>query len=132
MRRFPERLTIALPDAAETPTLWVPSLILQPLVENAVVHGLAGHEGAVLITIDASVHGDALILRITNTVSPARTVNQAGIGLSNVRERLQVHFGTRGELRSDLESADRWASEVRLPALGDSPMPPAGAAAGKP
>lgn len=131
MRRFPDRLTIALPDAAETPALWVPSLILQPLVENAVVHGLAGHEGAVLITIDASVQGDALILRITNTVSPARIINQAGIGLSNVRERLQVHFGARGQLRTDLESANRWASEVRLPALRDSPLSLAGGAAGK-
>ncbi len=45
MRRFPDRLTIVLPDAAQIPALWVPSLILQPLVENAVVHGLAGHEG---------------------------------------------------------------------------------------
>ena len=89
MRRFPDRLSIALPDAAGIPALWVPSLILQPLVENAVVHGLAGHEGPVLITIETAIERDTLILRISNTVSPARVVNQAGIGLSNVRERLR-------------------------------------------
>jgi hypothetical protein len=121
MRRFPDRLSIALPDAAATPTLWVPSLILQPLVENAVVHGLAGHEGPVLIAIETAIERDTLILRISNTVSPTRVVNQAGIGLSNVRERLEVHFGTRGELRTNLESASGWVAEVRVPALRDSP-----------
>ena len=100
MRRFPDRLSIALPDAADIPALWVPSLILQPLVENAVVHGLAGHEGPVLITIETAIERDTLILRISNTVSPSRVVNQAGIGLSNVRERL------RGALRHARRAAD--------------------------
>ena len=47
-RRFPDRLTMSLPDAAALPAVWVPSLILQPLVENAVKHGLAGHDGPVV------------------------------------------------------------------------------------
>jgi hypothetical protein len=131
-RRFPDRLTIILPDAAQIPALWVPSLILQPLVENAVVHGLAGHDGAVLIEIDASIKGEALILRVVNTVSPARMINQAGIGLSNVRERLEVHFGAAGELRTELESANRWAAQIRLPALRDSPLTQEVATAAKP
>jgi hypothetical protein len=122
MRRFPDRLSIALPDASDIPALWVPSLILQPLVENAVVHGLAGHEGPVLITIEAATDREMLVLRISNTVSPARMVNPAGIGLSNVRERLQVHFGTEGQLLTNLESANRWVAEIRLPALSDSPL----------
>jgi two-component system LytT family sensor kinase len=41
-RRFADRLSIVLPRPEEIPAVWVPSLILQPLVENAVVHGLAG------------------------------------------------------------------------------------------
>jgi hypothetical protein len=122
MRRFPDRLSIALPSSADTPALWVPSLILQPLVENAVVHGLSGHEGPVLITIEATVDGDTLTVRIANTVSPARLLNQGGIGLTNVRERLQLHFGTRGQLRTELESDNRWVAVVELPALRDSPL----------
>jgi hypothetical protein len=134
MRRFPDRLSIALPDAAEVPSLWVPSLILQPLVENAVVHGLSGHDGAVLITIDSAIDGETLMVRISNTVSPARVINQAGIGLSNVHERLQVHFGTHGALRTNLESTNRWVAEIRLPALRDSPLnrPGLAAAEGRP
>jgi hypothetical protein len=122
MRRFPDRLRIALPSAADVPALWVPSLILQPLVENAVVHGLSGHEGPVLITIDAAADGGTLILRIANTVSPARVVNHAGIGLTNVRERLQLHFGARGQLQTGFESDNRWMAVVSMPALRDSPL----------
>ena len=126
MRRFPDRLSIELPAAAEIPALWVPSLILQPLVENAVVHGLAGHEGPVLISIQISVEAGALNVRIANTVSPSRVVNRAGIGLTNVRERLQVQFGPQAELRTTLEPASRWVAEVRLPSLPDPPPARAG------
>src|SRR3984957_14284251 len=53
-RRFADRLSVELPSAAQIPAVWVPSLILQPLVENAVAHGLAGHQGRVVVRI--SVH----------------------------------------------------------------------------
>ena len=43
-QRFADRLTLALPERCSLPEAWVPSLILQPLIENAVVHGLAGHQ----------------------------------------------------------------------------------------
>jgi hypothetical protein len=122
MQRFPDRLTIAMPDAAGVPPVWVPSLILQPLVENAVVHGLAGHDGPVVITIECVLRDETLTVRIGNTVSPARMDNPAGIGLNNVRERLQVHFGARGQLQAGLGPDDRWVAEVRMPALLESPL----------
>ena len=50
-RRFADRLTVIFPSGLEIPAVWVPSLILQPLVENAVVHGLAGHQGPVTVRI---------------------------------------------------------------------------------
>lgn len=124
-QRFPDRLSIALPDTAGLPEVWVPSLILQPLVENAVVHGLAGHEGPVRITIECSIDREELLVRVANTVSPTRMDNPAGIGLSNVGERLQVHFGTRGQLRATHGPDNRWVSEVRLPALREAPVNPA-------
>jgi Histidine kinase len=121
MRRFPDRLGITLPDGNDMPALWVPSLILQPLVENAVVHGLAGHEGPVQIAITARVEAGTLVVRIANTVSPARVVSRAGIGLTNVRERLQVQFGARASLETSLDPATGWVAEVRMPALPDPP-----------
>jgi LytS/YehU family sensor histidine kinase len=121
MRRFPDRLGITLPEGSDLPTLWVPSLILQPLVENAVVHGLAGHDGPVHIAITTHVEAGTLVVRIANTVSPARVVSRAGIGLTNVRERLQVQFGARASLDTSLDPSTGWVAEVRMPALPDPP-----------
>ena len=121
MRRFPDRLSITLPEGSAVPPLWVPSLILQPLVENAVVHGLAGHDGPVQISVTAGIEAATLVVRVSNTVSPSRVVNRAGIGLNNVRERLQVQFGARAGLETSLEASTGWVAEVRLPALPDPP-----------
>src|SRR6266853_5207110 len=71
-RRFADRLTIEVPAREAHARAWVPSLILQPLVENAVVHGLAGHEGAVTIRVEARVEGEELTLRVLNTVAPGK------------------------------------------------------------
>ncbi|MGH8277273.1 MAG: sensor histidine kinase, partial [Steroidobacteraceae bacterium] len=49
--RFADRLTVHVQSGADVPAVWVPSLILQPLVENAVVHGLADHSGPVRIDV---------------------------------------------------------------------------------
>ena len=87
-RRFSDRLSVALPAPAEVPAVWVPSLILQPLVENAVVHGLAGHQGPVSVRIGVRTEQDRLILSVRNTIAPDRAVGEQGIGVKNVRERL--------------------------------------------
>src|SRR5579863_9995574 len=60
--RFADRLKLTLPDTGQIPASWVPSLILQPLVENAVVHGLAGHSGTVTIQVDTSIADESLLL----------------------------------------------------------------------
>ena len=130
-KRFPDRLTINLPDSAAVPAVWVPSLILQPLAENAVVHGLAGHKAPVLIVIEAAVTGQGLTLRVSNTVSPSRVVNHAGIGLNNVRERLEVQFGAAAHLTTGIEPSDRWIAVVQMPAL-DQPPPDSPEAHGVP
>jgi hypothetical protein len=123
-QRFPERLRIELPDRAGEPALWVPSLILQPLVENAVLHGLTGHEGPVSIRAHAAQEGDELILSVSNDVAPGSQPAAERIGLSNVRERLAVHFGERAHVRAGLADAAHWSIEVRMPALREPPPQP--------
>ena len=115
-RRFADRLKVSVPLAADLREVWVPSLILQPLVENAVTHGLAGHHGTV--TIDVQVEGtDAqLTLRVVNTVAAAVPPGPEGIGLRNVRERLAIHFPGRAQLRAAAQPG-QWISEIRLPRL---------------
>jgi sensor histidine kinase YesM len=116
-QRFADRLTIVLPDVESQPEVWVPSLILQPIVENAVVHGLAGHSGATLIRIEAMPSSETLILRVVNSVTPNRVVQPHGIGLSNVRERLTVQFGPNATVDAGLTDATTWVAQLTIPVL---------------
>lgn len=125
-QRFADRLTVVLPDPDAQPALWVPSLILQPLVENAVIHGLAGHDQAVEIRIEASASTRSLILRIINTTAPNCVAGREGIGLSNVRERLSVQFDAHAALSAGPVNAATWLAEITMPALREFSSPPNG------
>ncbi|MGH8258924.1 MAG: sensor histidine kinase, partial [Steroidobacteraceae bacterium] len=127
-QRFADRLSLELPEAGTSPRTWVPSLILQPLVENAVAHGLADHAGPVVIRVEAAATADALSLRVINTIGldgsrmrHGRSAN-GGVGLRNVRERLAVHFGDRavfdaGPAPRPESAAAEWVAEIRMPRL---------------
>jgi two-component system, LytTR family, sensor kinase len=122
-RRFADRLSVSVAQSEGLVAAWVPSLILQPLVENAVVHGLAGHEGPVTIRVDAVVNDDMLSLRVINTIAPgkAQGYTSSGIGLRNVRERLAIQFGDRATFSATPGYDNVWIAEVRLPLLRDGP-----------
>jgi hypothetical protein len=120
-RRFSDRLSVVLPGSQEIPAVWVPSLILQPLVENAVIHGLAGHQGPVTVRVTVGLAQDVLTVSVLNTIAPQKAVGDEGIGLYNVRERLAVQFEGRAGLVAG--GADEvWCSEITLPAIHHSPV----------
>jgi two-component system sensor histidine kinase AlgZ len=119
-KRFADRLTIVLPAAEDTVDAWVPSLILQPLVENAVVHGLAGHQGPVVVRVSVRRAEQSLILSVSNTIAPGKVAGADGIGLSNVRERLSVQFEGRAGLSAGPREGE-WVSEITLPEIHASP-----------
>ncbi len=119
-RRFSDRLSVMLPEAREIPAVWVPSLILQPLVENAVVHGLAGHQGPVVVRVTVQTAPELLTLRVINTVAKHKTPGEEGIGIKNVRERLAVQFEGRATLTTGPEGS-QWISEIAIPMILDSP-----------
>jgi hypothetical protein len=123
-RRFADRLTIRVPLREDVARAWVPSLILQPLVENAVVHGLAGHEGPVTIRVEAYVSGERLVLRVLNTIAPGKAAGLAGIGLTNVRERLEVQFGAEATFTAGPADDNLWLAEIHMPLLRDGPGAP--------
>jgi len=123
-RRFADRLTIRVPLREEVALAWVPSLILQPLVENAVVHGLAGHEGPVTIRVEAYASGERLVLRVLNTIAPGRAAGLTGIGIANVRERLEVQFGDTASFTAGPVEDDVWLAEIHMPLLRDGPAGP--------
>src|SRR5580700_11080440 len=119
-RRFADRLSVVLPNPADVPAVWVPSLILQPLIENAVVHGLAGHQGPVSVRITVHMARDVLTLRVLNTIAPEKAVGEEGIGLNNVRERLAVQFEGRASLTTSGIDGE-WCSEITMPAIHQAP-----------
>jgi Histidine kinase len=119
-KRFADRLTVALPPTEDIVDAWVPSLILQPLVENAVVHGLAGHQGPVAVRVSVRRADETLILTVHNTIAPGRAAGADGIGLNNVRERLSVQFEGRARLTAG-PSENEWVSEITLPEIHASP-----------
>jgi signal transduction histidine kinase len=119
-KRFSDRLSVRLPPPQDIVDAWVPSLILQPLVENAVVHGLAGHQGPVVIHLTVERAGDALLLRVTNTIAAGKLPGPPGIGISNVRERLAVQFEGRASLVAG-PRGEEWVSEITLPEIHASP-----------
>lgn len=124
-QRFADRLSVSVPQPDTVVAAWVPSLILQPLVENAVVHGLAGHDGAVMVRVDAVANDEMLSLRVVNTIAPRKPQGTAGIGLKNVRERLAIQFGDRASFSAMPGYDNVWITEVRLPLLQDGPTAPA-------
>jgi hypothetical protein len=121
-KRFFDRLTIVLPDIETLPSAWVPSLILQPLIENAVVHGLARHDGAVEIRIETGTAADQLVLRIVNSIAPDCVAAPDGIGSRNVRERLALHFADRASFAAGPNQRNQWVAELRLPWLRERPQ----------
>ncbi len=116
-QRFAERLTIVLPAVENHSDLWVPSLILQPLVENAVIHGLAGHEAAVRVRVEVQIDDESVILRVVNTIAKECKAGAAGIGLNNVRERLDVQFGADASFTAGPTGFEEWTAEITIPTL---------------
>lgn len=101
--RFPKRLEVQidLPDALRD---WpVPGLILQPIVENAIKHGVARSTGKVTVAIRATEADDKLQITVSNNGATGTTpdANGAGIGLANVRSRLAARFGDGAEMRTE-------------------------------
>ncbi|MCC7123842.1 MAG: histidine kinase, partial [Acidobacteria bacterium] len=101
--RFGPRLVVRKLIAAEALDTIVPSMLLQPLVENAIKHGLARKVGTGTITIRARLEPDRAIIEVEDDglgISDERLPKalSSGIGLSNVNERLRVLYGAEGRL----------------------------------
>ncbi|HWW20472.1 MAG TPA: histidine kinase [Steroidobacteraceae bacterium] len=118
--RFSDRLSFHISELGELNRLWVPSLILQPLVENAVAHGLSGHAGAVHVSVEASSENGTLKLAVTNTTASDTVAGAQGIGLRNVRERLVLHFPDSATFRASPADAQTWVAEIQMPLVLDA------------
>ena len=117
--RFPDWLRISYDVAGNTLDCLVPRFVLQPLVENAIRHGLTGRVAAGCIEISSRIANGRLTLCVAdNGVGLRQVVTRSGygIGLTNVRERLATLYGD-GELLRLFDAPGGGAvAEVDLPA----------------
>ncbi|HKV71550.1 MAG TPA: histidine kinase [Gemmatimonadales bacterium] len=120
--RFPDRLRpeIVVPD--DLLSVPVPDFILQPLVENAIRHGLAQRVGATLLRIEARREGEDVVLTVTDDgPGPGDESAGAGVGLSNTRERLRTLYGARGVLTLARTPSGGAIATVRVPLRPGAP-----------
>lgn len=96
--RFRDRLSVSIDVPAELDSCLVPPLILQPLVENAVIHGVAPYPRPGTIRIEAARNGEWLMISIRDTGGAAARKSKSGVGLANVEGRLRWMYGARQRL----------------------------------
>lgn len=117
--RFNDRMTLDIDVRDGADEVMVPSLILQPLVENAMKHGVNTTAGSVSITISASRQAGRLIVRIENDIAiagrPRSGPAGSGIGLRNVSERIRALFGEDGSVAFGPCGPGRFRAELDLP-----------------
>lgn len=117
--RFPERLVAQIDLPPELENAEVPGLILQPLVENSVKYGVAPVGRTVTIKIAAREEYGRLVLEVSdNGPGAAGQGGRAaglGIGLTNVRDRLQARYGDAANLVSGPAEGGGWRTVIRLP-----------------
>jgi two-component system sensor histidine kinase AlgZ len=113
--RLGERLRITWElDAAPADAL-LPPLVLQPLLENAVYHGVEPGTGAADVTVRIERRGDRVLARIENPYLEAE-MQRAGnrMALENIRERLQLFFDAEARIATST-AAGRYRVEIEIP-----------------
>jgi two-component system, LytTR family, sensor kinase len=114
--RFGDRVRCTLDAAASCGAMGIPPLLLQPLAENAVVHGAEAEFGSTDILIKVRCDGGVLEAVVENSVTrPSPDLLRAGTGLGATRDRLQLLYGTRASLEVSAD-AGRFRVTIRLPA----------------
>ena len=98
----------------------VPSILLQPLIENSIKHGLEPRIHGGTVTLRSSINGDRVLIEVAddgvgmgNRPSSALRRDGAGIGMKNVQERLEVLYGAQAQLQRGQQSRTRHAGVDR-------------------
>ncbi len=93
----------------------LPPLLLQPLVENALKHGIEPSINGGVIRVHARREEQSLCLRVTDTGVGMNTSSPEGVGLENVRQRLARLYGDRGRLAIYRHEPQGVVAEITMP-----------------
>lgn len=119
--RFADRLTVQW-NLAENVDAVVPAFALQPLVENALVHGIAQLSGPGVLSISTAREEQDIVLRVCDNGPgpqvPTRSSNGAGVGLANLRARLERLYGDLASLTLQVRPEGGAEAVLRVPFRG--------------
>jgi LytS/YehU family sensor histidine kinase len=120
--RLGDKLQIEISVTPEAQTAVIPILSIQPLVENAVKHGIAPLAGGGVIQISARIDSEgALLISVRDSGPGFSKENRTGVGLENVERRLELCYG--GDARLTIESNGSLTEvSVRIPAVSTKPL----------
>jgi hypothetical protein len=114
--RFEDRLRIETNVPANAASIYIPVMLLQTLVENAIKHGIAELPSGGLLRISAVLENEMLNVEIENPRPPAPIPTAGeGVGLRNARDRLRLLFATRATLDLDLSRPMIATARLRIP-----------------
>ena len=118
--RFPDRLTVAVDVPEDLEEARVPGMILQPLVENAIKHGVAKSGRPVTVTIRARANGGTFHLTVEDDADCGlRFPKSNGVGLANVRDRLATRFDGAANIAFGPRDGGGFRCDLTLPLLRD-------------
>lgn len=113
--RFQQRLVIVRDIESAALDVLVPNLVLQPIVENALEHGVSAATGEARVAISATREGAGLVLAVRDNGPGFDQAGRPGVGLSNTRARLAQLYGDRGSLIIASPPGGGTVVEVRIP-----------------
>ncbi len=96
--RLGERLQVSFDVEDEANGVLVPHMILQPIVENAILHGAAACREGGWVNVECKTEGKSISLRVLNSVGSQTTAKSSGLGLKNTRAKLQNLFDDEATL----------------------------------
>jgi signal transduction histidine kinase len=112
-----DRLVVRWSVEDEALDAYVPNMILQPLVENAIVHGVARVAAGGSVEIRARRDGDRLVVAVEDDGAGvgAALAESGGIGLANTRARLAHHYGARGSVEPTAPQSGGFRVRIEIP-----------------
>lgn len=112
--RMGTRLAFSIDAPPELREVALPPLLVQPLVENAIRHGLEPKVGGGRVAVTARADGDDLLIEVADDGQGFGATTAAGVGLANLRERLAALYGARGRLTIE-DALPGTRARVRIP-----------------
>lgn len=118
--RFQDRVTVHMDVAPDLGQALVPHLLLQPLVENAIRHGIGPRAAGGAIVVEVMRSGPELRVRVADNgvgavVGPGGVLTREGVGLGNTRARLQHLYGSRQRLHVSTSPGAGFVVQIEVP-----------------